>query len=235
MEIADYSLEPIVEYKLDATQSKAYKVMIIWLVMSRKIFPDFKLALNRMPKGDPGKSRLWKVCYKMVREVEGKIKDEDLKLYVTAQLHIMKSITDGEAHPNITPEILCSQKSWARWCVWKKKYEAALAAKSVEKVKIENPNDPAMTEELEKAKRFLEHIFRRQPTFSDIEVAVKDRSLIRWTKLKKISPLYAILSPWVKKLLAGANLQQYLQTDITQYKVTPALEEQFKKLFPYEV
>ena len=35
--------------------------------------------------------------------------------------------------------------------------------------------------------------------------------------------------------LAGANLQQYLQTDITQYKVTPALEEQFKKLFPYEV
>ncbi len=235
MEIADYSLQPIVEYKLDPVQSKAYKVMIIWLVMSRKIFPDFKMPLNRMPKGDPRKSHLWKVCFKMVREVEGKIKDEDLKLYVTAQLHIMRSITDGEAHPNITPEILCSQKSWARWCVWKKKYEAAIAGKSVDRVKIENPNDPAMAEELEKAKAFLEHIFRRQPTYADIEIAVKDRSMIRWTKLKKISPLYAILSPWVKKVLAGANLQQYLQTDISPYKVTPALEEQFKKLFPYEV
>jgi hypothetical protein len=234
MEIQDYSLEPIVEYKLDPVQAKAYKVMILWLVTSRKVFPDFKMALNRMPKGDPRKSHLWKVCFKAVRMLDGKLKDEDLRLYVTAQLHVMRAITDGEAHPNVTPEIMCSQKSWARWCVWKKKYEATVAARSVDTAKIENPADPALTEDLEKAKKFLERIFRRQPTYDDIEIAVTDRSLIRWTKLKKISPLYAALSPWVRKALNGVNLQLYLQVDLAGVKVTPALEDQFRKVFPHE-
>ncbi len=232
MEIADYDLTPIMEYGLDNMQGKAYRVMIMWLVLSRKVFPDFKFPTNRVPKGDPRKSHLWKVAFKTVRMLDGKLKDEDLKLYVTAQLHVMRAITDGEANPNITPEILCSQKSWARWCVWEKKYKASIAAKTV---KVEQPADPQLIAELDKAKKFLEHIFRREPTYADIEIAVKDRSLVRWVKLKKITPFYAILSPWVTKALGGVTLQQYLQIDLTLFKVTAGMGEHFKKVFPREI
>jgi len=207
--------------------------MIRWLVYSQKICPDYRWAQHNLPKGDPRKSHLFKICYKMVRELEGNIKDEEIGLYIRSQLLILKAITADDLYPLIEPRILCSKKSWPRWCIWKKRYDAAMMARTGQQTPKDKP-DIEVIRLLEKDKAFLINIFRRVPTFDDIKDAFESRSLPRWTKLKKLSPFYSVLSPWVKKLLNGNNIQTYLQVDLTHCKVTATLESAFRQCFPQE-
>jgi hypothetical protein len=235
MKITGYSLEPIMEYGLDPVQAKAYKAMLLWLVYSREVFPDYKFGHNQVPKGDPRKSHVWRCCYKMVRELDGRLKDDEIGLYVRAQLMILRVIEDEQGgHPLIDPHVLVSQQSWPRWCVWKKRYDQKQMAKTAEKAGVEPPPDRTLLAELDRTKQFIEHVFQKSPTFEDVKLAYANRSLIRWIKLKKMSPLYVVLSPWVRKLLSGANPEQVFLVDLSGYKVTDGLRKAFLERFPQE-
>ena len=81
----------ITQYKMDEIESRAYKVSLIWINRSRKIFPNYQH--QRLKNGDPRKSLLFKICYKLIRETQGGILDEEnYSLYVQAQLEVLKHI-----------------------------------------------------------------------------------------------------------------------------------------------
>lgn len=72
------------------------------------------------------------------------------------------------------------------------------------------------------------------PTQEEIQYAVKDKSLIRWTRLGKLTPFYSLVSPLVRKALAGQKPEDYLQMDLSGYQVTPGIEAQFREVFGHE-
>lgn len=62
-EIKDVRLEAILDYEMDELEGKAYKLCLIWLDRSRKVFPEYQHM--GMKRGDPRKSLIFKVCYKL--------------------------------------------------------------------------------------------------------------------------------------------------------------------------
>ena len=115
-------LERIIKYNMTPEEAKAYKLTIIYRKTAEKVFPDYHHY--KVGKGDPRKSTLFKYCYKLIRETEDKLKYSEYRLYIKAQLDVMKAITQNDEYTLINPNCLTGKKAWARGCVWKKHYDA---------------------------------------------------------------------------------------------------------------
>jgi len=218
LDVAEY-------YGMDADQAKAFQLCHIWLETSRKVFPDYKHY--RMPKkGDPRKSMLWKLCYKLVRETKGLIEDQDYQLYIRAQLDILKAITDGKEHPLVDPQILVGNKAWVRWRIWKKKYDA--------KVKVlANESAPAVSkikEAMERTKAFLFKHFRGQPTLQMMQEAAGNKNLLRWASDKRLSAYYLANSEYISKIFPNG---MGINVDFDVYR-TPEAAAIYGEVFGYE-
>ena len=109
-----FDLEAILHYQMPPLEAKAYKLALLWQDATAKEYPEYN-HIRLRKKGDPRKSLLFKYCYKLARETQGLIPDEQYPLYILAQLHILKHIATDNLHARIGPEILCGEKAWWRW------------------------------------------------------------------------------------------------------------------------
>lgn len=215
----DFNLEPIFEYKMNKVEANAYKLGLLWIFYSRKHFPDYKHTSNFPKKGDPRKTSLFKHCYKLVSK---NILDEyDYKLYVNAQLQILKQIKIGEAHPLIEPGVLSGEKAWVRWQMWKKRYDKIKKVKTeVDLIPFEN-----IKKELDKTKNFFVSTME-ELTEDSFKLIAKD--VERLVTIQKVSPFYGLLSPWAKKYCKFNDL------DIYEPSITKEVKDYFRLIFEYE-
>lgn len=233
----EYSLEPIIEYQMDEMQTKAFHCMVMWLTESKKIIPNYQFGHAKMPKGDPRKSMIFRYCYKMVRDFKDQLADEELLYYIRAQLEILKSLVGPDGtHARIDAQCLVGPKAWARWCVWRKKLNIQMAGQTTKQVQLPTAvSDRKITADLNKAKIFFLKMYQHMPTQEEINYAIKDGSMVRWTRLGKVTPFYPLLSPLVKKALQGQKPEEYLQIiDLSGYQVTPDIEKQYQEIFSDE-
>ena len=218
----EYNLDPIFEFNMDAEETLAYKIGLMWMAISYKMFPDYKRASGFPKKGDPRKSSLFKYCYKLMRETKGLIYVKDYKLYIAAQLHILKSIEIGNTHPLIGPWCLVGEKAWVRWKVWKRKYDNIGKSKTLEEVGLDKSNFEEVKKELDKTKKFMDKF----NILTENDFQLKAKEIERNISLGTISGFYAALSPWVAK---HCKLGDY---DLTYYNNTDQQSrDYFNKLF----
>ncbi len=119
----DYNLDPIFEYQMNELEANAYKVGLMWMEMFAKVFPNHR-NLSRYPqKNDPRKSSLFRYVYTLIQKTKSILDPKDYKLYITAQLQMLKSISINNLHPQISPNCLLGDKAWTRWKVWKTKFD----------------------------------------------------------------------------------------------------------------
>jgi hypothetical protein len=206
-------------------QAKAFKIGLLWIACSHQIFPNYKHDKGYPKRGDPRNSNLFRQCFRLVRESQGLIADEEYTLYVKAQLQMLKHIQIGDVCPLISPNCLAGDKAWIRWKIWKRKYAQQMKAKTVEEV-----TDITLDEikrELKQTKTYLRGKFGGEPKEESIRMACLD--LARWIALDKVSPFYVIMSPWVKKYCQVSK-------DLSLYEpfVTDEALAHFKELFAYE-
>ena len=222
----DFSLEPIFEYEMTSLQAKAYKLGLQWLVLSRKEFPNYLHDKGYPKKGDPRRSLLFKCCYKVIRETQGLIPDNEYKLFIKAQLDILKSITIGDRHPRIGPMCLAGDKAWVRWKMWKQKYDKIVKkGQTKEDVNLDVVPLPIITKELLSTKTFLEGRFEGIIKEEHIMMAHKD--IERWVSIGKVSGFYAVLSPWVQKYCKSLSID----IDLYNKSITPEVRDFFNKHF----
>jgi hypothetical protein len=217
--------DAVVKYKMDEMQTKAYCLCKMWVDLCKKEFPNERHTKLRKT-GDPRRSHLFKCCYKLVRQTKGLIPDEEYKLYITAQLHIMKLQTDGEVHGLVTPGMLVGDKAWRRWRVWKKHYE-------LEKIK------PKTVEELDvNPSLVLVELNRTNgdpPKYERLEAKIKDLAFIRWVTVGKVSPYYVLLSPFVKRFCGGEYEEMFLfDFDVYKGNINDEVTAYFEREFDYE-
>lgn len=213
-----YNLEPIIEYSMNEEEALAYKLGLVWITLSRKLFPNHKHSSNYPKKGDPRRGSLFKYCYKLVRETKGLIPPQDYKYYIAAQLQIFKSI---EAAVLITPQCLVGDKAWIRWKMWKRKFDNI---NKVNKEEVEKCGFPEIKSELEKTKKFLDSKFGE---LNEERISILKKDFERYITLGQISGFYAVLSPHIQKY---CNLEN---VDLVYYKnnITEAAQEYFNNLF----
>jgi hypothetical protein len=223
--MTEYNLDPIFEYHMTEEETLAYKLGLLWMVISNEIFPDYKYACRFPKKGDPRKCILFKFCWKLMNETKGLIDLRDYKLYIAAQLQMLKAIEIGNTHPNIGPWCLTGDKAWVRWKVWKKKYDNIGKSKTLKDVGLDKAKLEEVKKELDKTKKFMNSKFG--PLTEDA-FKLKAKEIERNISLATICGFYAALSPWVSKYCT-VNIDLSYYQDLDEVAKT-----YFKSVFPEE-
>jgi hypothetical protein len=216
-------LNLIVQYQMDETEAKAFKCAIMWEKFCAEFFERERFSKLRQ-KGDPRKSYLFRCCYTLVKDFDHIIENEDYKLYIYAQLEILKGITDGETHANIDPACLIGDKAWIRWKMWQKRYSQVKKFKNVEEVEIK-ADQKKVLKELEKTKDFLLEQFKGPPSKEALADAAENRTLLRWLHNKKVSPYFILLYPHLP------NTGWSMDLGVFERNITPEVEKYFEELF----
>jgi hypothetical protein len=225
--------DAILHYEMDELESTAYKICLLWMEKSKKIFPDYNHM--RMKNGDPRKSLIFKICYKLARETQGILEEKDYELYIRAQLDILKYIkASDKSNLFLDANCLVGEKAWKRWKLWKKKYDD-LAKKPTEISEISLPGVIKAIDGIERTKEFIVKTFGAEPSIELYRQAYINNNLFRWSNFGKISPYYLAISPYIAQIMQPEDLKR-LNFDPEVYKscITDKVIQRFKELFPYE-
>lgn len=226
-------LEAIIDYEMDELESKAYKLCLIWLDKSRKIFPEYKHTI--MKQGDPRKSLIFKICYKLARETQGVLEEIEYPLYIRAQLDVLRHINNtGKGNPLIDANCLVGDKAWKRWKLWKRKYDSVIAKPSEISQSI-GPGVIKAIDGLQRTKEFFAKTFGASPSLEKYREAYINNNIFRWFNFGKISPYYIAMSPHIAAIMQPEDYKR-MSFDINLYKpcITDEVVRKFKEMFPHE-
>lgn len=231
----DKLLALILDYKMTKMEAKAWKVAIMYIQLAKEYFPNDKPY--RLGKKDPRKTILFRHCYKLVRESHDLLADHEYRLYITAQLQILKNIECGDCHANLSPNCLVGPKAWKRWLVWKRRFERKSIVQSEEDAGVKTHQVTKIVDELKRGKKFLESKFSELNKKSILD-SLNNRALFRWTALGQLSPYYLAISPTVKQWAqsTNTNLLDKFAIDLNYYRsgITQEIENYFRCEFAYD-
>ncbi len=214
-------------------EAKAYKLCLIWQSAMDKELPNY--YKNRLSKGDPRKSLLFKYCYKLARETNGLIPDNQYKFYILAQIRSLKMISDGTVHALIEPGCLVGDKAWRRWKLWKQQFEKQKLTTASDEISKEiKSTGIQVLAELKRTRNFFTSNFGENYRKEDIEGVIKNKEIIKWAAFSKVSPYYLILSPLIKNNFS--DIENIFSIDSNFYKksITPEVEKVFKEMFSWD-
>lgn len=226
--MTEYNLDPIFEFKMNEEETTAYKIGLLWIAITAKLFPDYRRVGGYPKRGDPRKSSLFRHCYTLRKKTKGIIEPKDYKHYILAQLQMLKAIQIGDLHPNIGPWCLIGDKAWTRWKVWKKKFENVEASQSVEKVGLDKAKLQDIINELIKTRKVIES---KLGSYNEETFKFKAKEITRLLSLGLISGFYAAISPWFKKYCQLGDFDIKFYND----SVTHEVQEYFNKQYPEEI
>jgi hypothetical protein len=224
-------LDAVEKYNMDDLEAKACNLSAMWLEQSRRTFPDYRHSTMR--KGDPRKSLIFKIAYKLARETQGILENNEYPLYIRAQLEVLKYINSGKDHPLIDPNCLVGEKAWKRWKLWKKRYDS-VKNKPAESVANGIGFQKAI-DGIEKTKEFLTKTFGSELTVEKYRECYINNNIFRWINLAKISPYYIAISPFMKSIFTEDDYKK-INFDIKVYLpcINKDVEQKFRQLFPLE-
>lgn len=230
-------LSAIIEYGMSDLEARAYKISLLYLEKAPKFFPNE--VHYHVPKGDPRKSYVFKHAHKLLRLHGSELREDDIKLYVHAQLDILKHITAGQEHPRIAPDILSGPKAWNRWLLWKGKYDKVKKfAKTATAAEVINKNrEKEALELLAKTKMFFAVSFDRLHQ-DDIKTGLDNGEFWLWVRWGKVSFYYVLLSPlvkaWSEKTKILPNQKVAFEESSYQEGITEEVKKYFQTEFKYE-
>lgn len=211
-------LEKILIYKMTLEEAKAYKLALMWTRLTTKYLPEDKHC--KLPKGDPRKSFIFKICWKLLRETRGILRENDYKNYFIAQIQSLNQINDSGKRANVDSNVIVGEKAWLRWKYWKKNYD-----KSVLSQMVAPTNEDYTISELVRVKQFFIKIYAENGPNYTIEQAKE------WLEAGEITPTYILLSPYMSKIcpdksIFGFDLPLY-KNRVTK-KILTFFAEEFK-------
>lgn len=221
-------LEPIMKYRMDQMESKAYKIALMWQEECRREIPGEAYA-RISPRTDPRKSTLFKYCFKLARETSGIIPEADLALYIRAQIQVLKGVRDGEVHALIEPHCLVGDKAWKRWKMWKAKYDRKMSVPAGNPAAPLKPSEGKIRAEISSTLDFLSRM-----GCLDLEsMTCRREDVVRWIRGGEVSCFWAVLSPWASKVLEDPSKIGF---DHVYYRsaTSPGTELYFREKFAHE-
>ena len=224
-------------YKMTYEETKAYKIFLFWHETLKKLFPD--LNHGRMTKGDPRKSNVFKYSYKLMRETQDKLQEDEYKLYVFAQLDILRRITINDSEkPLINVNCLTGEKAWKRWLLWKSKYEKLVKQRKTT-LKVSTGSFSISLEKvihgLKSTSEFLRKNIKENYSLEDFKVRIENGDFRRWILLHKISPYYLLLSNFYSQFHKKIDLKKLnIELDVYKVSINDNTQKIYEELFKNE-
>lgn len=226
-------LETIVQWNMKEDEAQVFKVCLMYAKIYNEMLPNMP-RINFPAKGDPRKTNIFRYCWKFVRETRGILKEEQYKLFIKAQIQVLKGIkTDKDQHVHIDVQTLCGPKAWNRWKLWESKYKEIInKPNTIEEKKA----DPIEVEKikiiLQKDRQFLLKNIKDDYNSDDIKTFIENGKIKKWVTLGNLSYYYVALPPVVQKITEKG----YFNKDLSIYnKVHESIKEFFKQVFTNEL
>jgi hypothetical protein len=194
------------EWRMTNDEIEVYKIAVLYEKEYRRIFLAAEDAGDRrnlvkrniLPqKTDPRKCSLFRYCWKLRRETRGLLEPSEYKQYITANLTIIK--ISPRVHV-IEPTIICGDKAWIRYKIWKRRFEAKMdEAACVAPAPSVNTTSPKIIQEIDRTKKFLYERCEGEPSFDKLKGFIDSGMFKFWVATGKVSQFYVVMSPWVAK------------------------------------
>lgn len=209
----------IEKYKMDERQILVLKLCLLWEKLTQEIFPDHKHC-KITKNGDPRKSHLFRICWKLFKETKNLLNEDEYSLYIRANLELLKNINKVTENVRIDPQILIGNKAWVRWRMWKEKFNQVDRKIQIRGAENIHASNFQIAQELQRTCNFLETQFKKYPSYEEFLAAKKDNLIEEWVRLLKISPYYLLLSPFCYKAFGGTKqiISHFTKIDLIIYK-----------------
>lgn len=212
--------EKIIIFKMTNQEAKAFRLALLWISLTRKFLPkDASVSVATLPKGDPRKGYLFKMCWKLLRETTGLLKEQDYKYYFAAQLSMLKNIHRDNGHAHVSHNVFVGEKAWVRWKIWKKLFDERICAADLPQ------NDDHIIDELNRTKVFLQKTAVSKFNIDDLK---------KWVLSGDVSLIYIELSPVVKKLTIDLSTIFNYDPSLLKNKLTGRVQDHFQEIFRSE-
>lgn len=230
--------DAIFQWNMSASEAAAYKLAVLYEEEFHKICKDGGIdggtyRRNTIPKrGDPRKSNLFRHCWKLRRETRGLLQPEQYRLYIQANLTIIK-LNNGRIEPNA----ICGDKAWIRWKVYERWYNNKLAdINHATPPPSATGVNPKIIREIDKTKKFLFEKCDGEPTVEKITSFVENGIMKLWVMTGKVSKYYVVLSPFVRSC---CKIDPYCESCgfdamLIQEKTTQEVREYFNYEYRHE-
>lgn len=185
-----YDPQIAVEGNFTSEETLAYQLTCHWVELRHKIFPDYRHQRVSARKGDIRNSYLFKNIFKFVKDKRKAFKGFQFVLYMRAQLEILKKIQNDGHQVVVEANCLHGEQAEKRWCLWKKKVAVENATTKIEYHVVESNIEI----ELDKSKKTIISILGNNLTKEKYVDSSLD--ILKFVILKKISPLYILVSKW---------------------------------------
>lgn len=204
---------------MSQSETNALKLCVIWSNIAPKVFPEYT-HYRITKKGDPRKSHLFRLCWKLLRETKNMIKDEHYELYIRANLEMLRSVHRVTGNVRIDPQILVGDKAWIRWKMWKRKFDKADRANQIKGLEEIHASTYKVARDLQDSHDFLEKTIGESYGYDRISEAKNSGDLRTWLALQKISPYYILLSPFCRKACGGVKglAEYFAKSDFAIYR-----------------
>ncbi len=233
MKLAVSKLDTIFEWNMSVPEAETYRIALIWEQEVEKIAPPYEKnsewhRKNHLPKrGDPRKCSLFKHCWKFRRLTKGLLKEEEIRLYIIANLTVLKA---NNAY--MEANVLCGDVAWIRWKIWKRHFDKKMAEQN------NNPPPPVaedrVTRELLRTKRFIYEKCEGVVDQTTIDNLFERGSLRLWILQGKLSLYYVMLSPFFKKHINQLAIQCTFDPQLFIEKIDNSIRNYFEYEFKEE-
>lgn len=230
-------LETILEWSMTPDESDVFHIALTYENEYKKIFgaetDGISIRKNSLPmRNDPRKSNLFKQCWKLRRETRGLIEKSEYKLYIHANLFIIK-LNKGHVDPNC----VTGDKAWIRYKVWKRRYDQKMAEVGSQAPPPSiSTTDPKIIAEIDKTKKFLFERCDGSPSLEKIKKFIEMGVFKLWLATGKVSPYYVAMSPMVNKSCDINELFTACSSSIgvIREKITTQVKDYFLNEYSHE-
>lgn len=198
----EYSPQMAFEMKFNEVETQAYQLCSYYLKTRNAIFPNYRHSKTVKDIRNLKKSIVFKHILKFIKENSHRFDTFQSMLFIRAQLEIIKKIQNDGHKALVEINMLHGEQANKRWELWKKWVREKNNISKIEYTFVESN----LIADFTRTKNSLESILQQDKS---LENYISNASnILKYVILKKIAPVYVLLSEWTKKL------PEQIKTDI---------------------
>lgn len=226
----DYSPQIAFEMKFNDEETLAYQLCSYYLKTRNALFPNYRHSKTVKDIKNLKRSLLFKHVLKFIKENSHRFDSFQSMLYIRAQLEVLKKIQNDGKKVLIEVNMLHGEQANRRWELWKKWVREKNNVSQIEYRFVESN----LICDFERTKNIFENLMKNDLTLENY--IINASNILKFVILKKIAPIYIMLSEWAKKLPEQIRIDIYdiCKIDNIQDFNLDNAKKLYNQYFPHE-